>query len=44
MRMGLLWAGVEPEEGVYNETLIEQMNGLITKLGEKGIYTFVDSH
>lgn len=44
MRLGVMWEAVETAPGVYNETYLEEINKLINKLGEKGIYTLVDSH
>ena len=44
MRLGVMWEAVETSPGVYNETYIQEINELITKLGDKGIYTLVDAH
>ena len=44
MRLGILWEGFEVEEQVYNNTLLEEFEKIINHLGERGIYTFVDSH
>jgi hypothetical protein len=35
---------VESAPGVYNHTYLDEIDKLITKLGEKGIYTLVDAH
>ncbi len=44
VRMGVMWEAVETAPGVYNTTYLEEMNGLITKLGKNGIYVLVDAH
>ena len=44
VRLGVMWEGVETAEGVYNEKYLKDVNDLVTRLGEKGIYTLIDSH
>jgi endoglycosylceramidase len=44
LRLGVMWEAVERSPGVYNTTYLEEINKLINKLGEKGIYTMVDMH
>jgi len=39
-----MWEAVEIAPNVYNETYLDEINNLINRLGEKGIYTLVDSH
>ena len=39
-----MWEAVETAPGVYNETYLKQINDTINALGEKGIYTLVDTH
>lgn len=39
-----MWEAVEISAGKYNETYLNEVEKLINKLGEKGIYTMVDSH
>jgi hypothetical protein len=39
-----MWEAVETSPGVYNETYLAEVNKLINKLGDKGIYTLVDAH
>jgi endoglycosylceramidase len=39
-----MWESVETAPGVYNDTYLHEVEELINKLGEKGIYTLVDSH
>jgi endoglycosylceramidase len=44
VRLGVMWEGVERERGVYDHEYLAKVDGLITKLGEAGIYTLVDAH
>merc|ERR1712195_55934 len=44
VRLGVMWEGVETADGVYNEKYLKDVNDLVTRLGEKGIYTLIDSH
>lgn len=44
VRLGVMWEAVETAPGVYNNTYLEGIDKLITKLGEQGIYTLVDAH
>lgn len=44
VRLGVMWEAVEMSPGVYNETYLDEIDQLITKLGNQGIYTLVDSH
>jgi endoglycosylceramidase len=44
VRLGIVWEAVEISPGVYNQTYLDEMNKLIIRLGQKGIYTMVDSH
>jgi len=44
VRLGVMWEAVESAPGVYNETYLAEVDALITKLGERGIYTLVDAH
>ena len=39
-----MWEAVEREQGVYNDTYLDEIEVLINKLGQKGIYTLVDAH
>ncbi len=44
-RLGMMWPGVEPKtQGVYNQTYIDIMQGLVNDLGKAGIYTLLDCH
>lgn len=44
VRLGVMWESVESAPGVYNATYLEEVDKLVTKLGEKGIYTMIDAH
>ena len=44
VRLGVMWDSVEVERGVYNHTYLDEVDKLINKLGEHGIYTMVDAH
>ena len=39
-----MWEAVETAPGVYNYTYLDEVDKLITKLGEAGMYTLVDAH
>lgn len=44
VRLGVMWEAVERSPGVYNQTYLKEIDALITRLGEAGIYTLVDGH
>ena len=44
VRLGVMWEAVETAPGEYNQTYIQEIDKLITKLGKAGIYTLVDAH
>ena len=44
VRLGVMWEAVETAPGKYDENYLEEVNTLINKLGEAGIYTLVDAH
>lgn len=44
VRLGVMWEAVERSPGVYNQTYLGEVNKIINRLGEKGIYTMVDAH
>lgn len=39
-----MWEAVERSPGVYNESYLDEVENLINKLGQKGIYTMIDIH
>ena len=44
VRLGVIWEAVEVEPGVYNTTYLDEIEKLVNKLGERGIYSIIDSH
>ena len=44
VRLGVMWESVERSQGVYNDTYLDEVDSLINRLGENGIYTLVDAH
>ena len=44
VRLGVMWEAVESAPGLYNDTYLDEVDDLIKKLGENGIYTLVDAH
>lgn len=44
VRFGVLWRAVETAPGVYNQTYLDEAEKYVNKLGEKGIYSLLDSH
>jgi len=44
MRLGVMWPGVEPREGLYDMQYIATMQGMVRNASAHGIYTLVDGH
>ena len=44
VRLGVMWESVEVAPRQYNMTYLDEVDKLINKMGEKGIYTMVDAH
>merc|ERR1712166_64043 len=44
VRLGVMWEAVERTAGVYDREYLSEVDALVTKLGEAGIYTLVDMH
>ena len=44
VRLGVMWEAVEREPGVYDHAYLDQVEELVNRLGERGIYTLVDAH
>jgi endoglycosylceramidase len=44
VRLGVIWAGVEPEPGVYNDAYLASINDTVQTLADYGIYTIIDFH
>lgn len=44
VRLGVIWAAVEPEPGVIDYEYLAGINETVQTLSEHGIYTFLDMH
>lgn len=44
VRLGLLWAGIEPQPDQFNMTYLNQARELVDRLGARGIYTLIELH
>eukprot|EP00746_Dinoflagellata_sp_MGD_P026988 gnl/MRDRNA2_/MRDRNA2_163583_c0_seq1.p1 gnl/MRDRNA2_/MRDRNA2_163583_c0~~gnl/MRDRNA2_/MRDRNA2_163583_c0_seq1.p1 ORF type:complete len:680 (+),score=90.93 gnl/MRDRNA2_/MRDRNA2_163583_c0_seq1:90-2129(+) len=44
VRLGMMWPGVEPASGQYNQTYLQIMRRLVDDMYAHGIYTIVDFH
>ena len=44
VRLGVMWEGVEREAGKYDHHYFNEVEKLINKMGQAGIYTLVDAH
>ncbi|CUE72090.1 cellulase-like protein, putative [Bodo saltans] len=44
IRLGTMWAGLEPERNEYNMTYLEALRDLVTKAEGFGIYSLLDMH
>mmetsp|Transcript_69703 Transcript_69703/g.167327 ORF Transcript_69703/g.167327 Transcript_69703/m.167327 type:complete len:530 (-) Transcript_69703:13-1602(-) len=44
IRLGVMWAGAEPERGEYNETYLRAIRDLSAQAAQYGIYTLADMH
>jgi endoglycosylceramidase len=44
LRLGVMWSGVEPELGVFNETYIQIIDGILDDLEANGIHALIDVH
>jgi endoglycosylceramidase len=44
IRLGIIWDGLEPEPGNYNEEYLLEIDKRIQWAGENGIYVFLDMH
>ena len=44
VRLGITWAAVEPQPGMYNEKYIEAVRKMLDKFHEYGIYVYLDMH
>lgn len=44
LRLGIIWDGLEPEPGQYNEAYLEEIDKRIEWAAENDIYVFLDMH
>lgn len=44
IRLGVMWPGVEPQRGVYNETYLQIVTDLAREAASYGIYILADMH
>jgi len=44
IRLGVLWAGLEPTRGVYNLTYLEEAIQIVEIAGAHGLYVVIDMH
>jgi endoglycosylceramidase len=44
IRLGVEWVGVESVRGVYNQTYVDVLKGIVEMCAEKGIYVLLDFH
>jgi endoglycosylceramidase len=44
VRLGFIWAGLEPEPGNYDEAYLRRLVELTDMLGRHGLYVLIDSH
>jgi endoglycosylceramidase len=44
LRLGVIWDGLEPEPGVFNEKYLQKLDQQITWAKENSLYVFLDMH
>jgi len=44
IRLGIIWDGLEPEPGIYDEEYLKGIDQRITWAGENDMYVFLDMH
>jgi len=44
LRLGTMWPGVEPVQGSYNATYLQEIAKIVGMAAENGIYTILDMH
>ncbi|ORY43117.1 glycoside hydrolase [Rhizoclosmatium globosum] len=44
VRLGVLWAGVEPTKGNYNQTYLTELTKIVQMCSDVGIYVLLDFH
>ncbi len=44
LRLGVMWPGVEPEEGKYDEEYLDHLEAIVALGADHGVYTLLDMH
>ena len=44
IRLGVMWPGVEPIRGEYNDTYLQIIDEIVENAAKKGVYTLLDFH
>ncbi|SNY95101.1 cellulase family glycosylhydrolase [Flagellimonas pacifica] len=44
LRLGVIWAGVEPQPGIYDEEYLKDLDKQVKWANDNGIYVFLDMH
>ena len=44
VRLGVMWPGVEPERGVYNETYLDIVADIVERAERHDVYVLMDMH
>jgi endoglycosylceramidase len=44
MRLGVMWPGLEPTRGHYNETYLDELQRIASLAAAAGVYTLLDMH
>ncbi|KAI8824720.1 glycoside hydrolase superfamily [Chytriomyces cf. hyalinus JEL632] len=44
IRLGVIWAGVEPNRGQYNSTYLNELKSIVQMCSDAGIYVLLDFH
>lgn len=44
VRLGVMWPGVEPDEGKYDSTYLDAIETIVENLSRQGIFTLLDFH
>jgi hypothetical protein len=44
LRINVPWEAVEPEQGVFNETWLDELEALVNEAGRHGLYALLDMH
>jgi len=44
IRLGVIWDGIEPEPGIYNEQYLDEIEKRVNWAAENGLYVMLDMH